>query len=412
MHFSRRSGVVAVLLGAAVGGTVSGMLACGSFSEDSPPDVTAADGGVVEGSVGPEAAPVPACDPAKVASDPFHCGRCDHSCLGGACAAGTCQPVVLGRSRGENVFDLAVDATHVLWITSSSPQSGPGHLWACPKSGCGAAAPLSLANEGQTPGNLGGDGVNAYASFVYGFHRITQVDTAGTLTTLATGDRFAAQDLQVLGGKLFYHSRFEQSALDGGRAGSLYSWDGKSELPFGKYDGFDNLNQFAATTTGRGFLASYGVIKRCEAGGVCQPFAGVTDGIVGFTANGTRVYWSDGTGKVVSCASAGPCPPFQTELGPAQLKGQALALSHDHGVLYVTTSSGDLFACDPSQCAASVKLVAHEPRFYTGDEYSYGHSVVADDRAIYWVAIDGTGPVSDAGEDTSNLTHRIMKLAK
>lgn len=406
MLFSR--GIVAALLGTTVG--VSALLACGAFAADTPADVTA-EGGVGEGAVAPEGAVVPPCDLAKVDSDPFHCGGCGHSCLGGACRAGTCQPFVVGRSRAEDVVDLAVDAAHVLWMTSNNAQAGTGHLWACPKRGCGAAAPLSLASEKDELGNLGGDGVNAYASFVWGFRRLTHVEPKATLSKIGTSEHFAAQDLQVLDGKLLFHSRFERSAFDGGHAGTLYSWDGTKELVLGKYDGYDNLNQFAAATTGGGFLASYGLIKRCKAG-VCEPFASVTEGIVGLAASNARVYWSDGLGNVVSCAADGPCPPFRTELGPAQLRSQALGVNHDHGVLYVTTSSGDIFACDPAHCTDSAKLVAHEPRLYVGGEYTYGHSVVTDDEAIYWAAVDGKGPVVDGGEETSNLTHRIMKLAK
>jgi hypothetical protein len=68
-------------------------------------------------------------------SDPDHCGACGHSCLGGACIAGKCAPVVLASDQGDSasgvpwypyVTDIgdplegpdriAVDASHVYWL--------------------------------------------------------------------------------------------------------------------------------------------------------------------------------------------------------------------------------------------------------------------------------------------------------
>jgi hypothetical protein len=56
------------------------------------------------------------------------CGACGHSCLGGACAGGQCQPVTLGTLTGR----LAVDATNV-YVASGQ------HIFSCSINGaCGA----------------------------------------------------------------------------------------------------------------------------------------------------------------------------------------------------------------------------------------------------------------------------------
>jgi len=44
-----------------------------------------------------------------------HCGFCGHSCLGGACYGGRCQPVELVNDHGI-VHDLAVDESRAYWI--------------------------------------------------------------------------------------------------------------------------------------------------------------------------------------------------------------------------------------------------------------------------------------------------------
>jgi hypothetical protein len=46
-----------------------------------------------------------------LASDPENCGSCGHGCLGGACTAGLCQPIVLHNGAAHQ--GLMVDDTHV-----------------------------------------------------------------------------------------------------------------------------------------------------------------------------------------------------------------------------------------------------------------------------------------------------------
>lgn len=71
---------------------------------------TAAKGGVGGGSGGA------ACG--DMLNNPEHCGRCGHSCLGGACVGGACQPVVLQDLENFGATALALDSTDVFW---SSP---------------------------------------------------------------------------------------------------------------------------------------------------------------------------------------------------------------------------------------------------------------------------------------------------
>jgi len=68
-------------------------------------------------------------------SDPNNCGVCGRSCLGGACAAGKCAPLVLASGQGDSAYGaawypyntdigdalegpdrIAVDDTHVYWL--------------------------------------------------------------------------------------------------------------------------------------------------------------------------------------------------------------------------------------------------------------------------------------------------------
>jgi hypothetical protein len=413
MPLSKPAVVAAFLvLGGVAGGRA--MLACSSFSADTA--AGAADGGGVTADGAPlDGASLdgasPSCDLATTGADPANCGRCGHSCLGGACANGACQPLVLGTSVGEPVVDLAVDATHVLWATSTSPESGPGHLWACPKSGCKGAA-QSLAAPGEPVASLGGDGLTAFGSLSYGWKRVFQISAAGNLDTVPGIDHAVARHIQVVGGTLFYQAKFD--AAHPGFAATAYSYSGGAENAFGSTDGVSNINDLAATTTGAVFMASWDSVVRCAAG-TCAPFAtgaAISAGIVRIAASDARLFVVLNSGDVGSCPVAGPCPALTTELGRVQLgSGLVQWAGVDHGRLYATTSTGQLASCDPSSCAATFQVLFQESRFYFGDEYIWGHGVVTDEAAIYWVAVDGAGPGVDAG-DGSTLTHRVMKLAR
>lgn len=91
-------------------GAASALLAACVQTQDFP---------ATDGADGPAAGSLP---PAACGSidDPENCGACGHSCLGGACARGQCQPVVLVENEPTDNDTiawqaLAADATHVYW---------------------------------------------------------------------------------------------------------------------------------------------------------------------------------------------------------------------------------------------------------------------------------------------------------
>ncbi len=359
-----------------------------------------------------EGGPAPACDPANAASDPNHCGRCGHSCLGGTCSGGKCQPFLVGNSQGEIVIDVAVDAKRVLWTTSNEAWSATGHLLSCPKSGCGSSPPSSLAGEGKQVGSLTGDGKTAYVSFVFATRRIARVDADGLLETLIS-DHAAPVRLQVRDGSLYFLSLYEQSAFDGGTAASIRRFVGPTETVVALYDdvGFRNFRDLVAISPSIVTLMQPYVIDALVSGTRSELTASAGN-VISATTDGLRVIWAAADfGTVVACSLPGPCATPTTLLGPAQLDGSPRAVVFAAGQLYVSTAKGSLLACDPARCAATLVSIARGAKLHVANEFYFGHTVTADDDAVYWSEVDAVAS-PDGGIDPSTAAYRIMKLAK
>jgi len=96
--------------------------------------ITIADAGADSGSTpdappdthGPDAAPDAGCT-ANIATSSDNCGACGHSCGGGMCNLGVCQPTTVAGVTGAT--SISVDATQIYFTSGTK-------ILACPKSGC------------------------------------------------------------------------------------------------------------------------------------------------------------------------------------------------------------------------------------------------------------------------------------
>jgi hypothetical protein len=99
------------------------------------PDGSGGDGGGGDGGVDPDA------DTSCVAdlqTDPLHCGRCNHDCLGGACEQGRCTAVQIAAISGAPLRYLVASDAHVFVSTRIELVNQAGGIWRIPKAG-GAA---------------------------------------------------------------------------------------------------------------------------------------------------------------------------------------------------------------------------------------------------------------------------------
>jgi hypothetical protein len=116
------------------------------------------------------------CDGGAVtlASDPLNCGSCGHDCLGGECANGACEPILLA-SHAAGAVGIAVDDVNVYFT-----QYNAGCVSKVPKSG----GTVSLMSAGYgNPWMVVSDGTNVYWS-----------DRKGTISYAATTSGVPAPD--------------------------------------------------------------------------------------------------------------------------------------------------------------------------------------------------------------------------
>jgi hypothetical protein len=383
-------------------------IAGGCPDEGSPcPAATAPDGSEPDGS-GPDGS----CDAAALEDDPRNCGACGHDCLGGACKAQRCQPVVIGTSDDAPVLDLVVDGTNVLWM-SGGGLGALGSLYACPKTGCNGAPPAIL--KGHIPtGSLTSDGTTAYATFFLGSAGTMRIEEPGLTLTPFTAVHGEARARYVAGDGLYLMAYYEPAD-----AGSLVrsvfrAPDTTTETRVAAYLDDDrsdcNVDEFVVTGS-RVYFGSHDKdrIFSCTKND-CTKWQTITTAsgqalVTSMTRDDQRLIWVT-YGHVYSCPlDVDSCVPKE-ELGTAKLgSGAAVSVTYAAGRLVVTTTVGDLLACDTTDCGGTLVTIAHESALDTTiAQKDIGHNATADDRAFYWVAVD---TASDGGQ-----TRRVMKVSR
>lgn len=88
----------------------------------------------------------------SLATDPLNCGSCGHDCLGGACVAGLCQPIVLGGDF-TSPSAVALSDTHVYFREGAQ---GAGRILRIAKAG-GTAEPVAQGVSNLVTVAIGGE---------------------------------------------------------------------------------------------------------------------------------------------------------------------------------------------------------------------------------------------------------------
>jgi hypothetical protein len=182
----------------------SGAIEAGDDAGSHPDSTTQGDGTSPDGTTpgdgaghgdAPDACGLTTCGTACVDphSDPLNCGQCAHSCLGGSCTDGGCQPVVLSNESPAGPMAIAVDSTRVYWTDYLRTSSSTGSLLSCPKDACDGGTVLYTQSIVGTENQLTGIALSADAGpgtvFIAAFsgNVLAVPTTGGAASTLATG---------------------------------------------------------------------------------------------------------------------------------------------------------------------------------------------------------------------------------
>lgn len=403
------------LFSCALLGGASILLACRSVLDLQPlepaPDAQASigDGGgpLRDGEARDGTAPDGATCGADLASDPKHCGRCDHDCLGGACTSGVCGPVKIadGLAVPEG---LAVDATHVFvaeWdgnriVELAKDGTGPCAGVPLPASCVFTADPANV----RRPTAMGTDGQSVFwANTGAGTdHEIRSCPTAGCGAQAAKlvaqlgiealghvfGDDVLPLELVIRDGQVFWPESSGgaiRSAPVGGGAMTTYLENGKF-MPLAiavddqKIYFTDDSNQHPTRIQAvpRDGSAKDGAAVETIADTPARPY--------GIALGGANVYWSvpfvSGDDGVVQAApKSGAGGAAIGAVASNQLDPRALVVDA-RNIYWVLTGSataatGMVVYCPLSGCPNDGPVVL-------ASQQRVPRHLAQDDRAIYW----------------------------
>jgi hypothetical protein len=383
-------------------------VACTSFSSSPTDDGGGNDAGIegsaVDGPGGADADAMqgPVCPASDKSCDPENCGSAGHSCLGGACVTGKCQPAIMATFMATLAYGPVVDSARVVISTPTS--SGTGRARWCPKAGCATGMlGVDLPTLPTGPNSILSDGTNVFVSTFGGMGAgVFRIDQGGSATPITPTDGTFqyADDLSLSGSDVVFVTNYQTSGIGIYRVPSNGSAAATEIVPILSTD------RWAHTVSAAGslFVADYELIATC-AGVTCAnlavyaaPAVAHLD-ITGLVTDGAALFWTSDKQQLLTCAVGPSCANPSIVVGAQAFEGSIpIALSIQGADLYVTTAAGKIFTCAAAMCGPTFKPVV-------ADEVVEG-AAAADADAVYWL---GRARI-DAGAGPQG--YRLMRLAK
>jgi hypothetical protein len=327
-----------------------------------------------------DAPPTDASCSVNLQTDPDNCGRCGHSCLGGACTTGQCQPITIAAGQ-DYPWALTLANASVYWANDGA-DSG---VLVCPTSGCVDAGASVIASNQVFPSAVAVDATNVYWT------------TAGTLSTCplsgcpagpvvlasATQPLAVAQDAVNL-----YWTEFNFASP---AAGSVYACPKPGCVPITTVAS-SQTGPFGVAVDDAGIYwldnaAMPPQLAQCQLACGSPSFTPISPNDPRYIAtDGTRIYWTD-RAAVWAC-SEGACDAGV--LAPNQQSASGIALDTGN-VYWASSGNGAIMTCSKTACSPIVLALGQ----------AQPHGVAVDSVAVYWT---NTGATSGAGS--------VMKVAK
>lgn len=292
----------------------------------------------------------------NLAASRTSCGRCGHDCLGGACTAGVCQPVVVTQNA-DSPAHIVADETNIYGVNAFGTVSRI-------RKASGALAPLAVGGQiAQDPPG-----------------RIALANASLYWTSMADGGS-GVYAIGIEGGKptLLAAAQAPFAIAASATTQTLYWSEGDPLAP-----------------------SPTGTIKSCKLPGcateeVVVPTApgaitsiDVRAGTLYWANNGTPPTYADGA---VNACKVGSCSPAPLATKPAR----PLNIVTDATTAYWTTSTGDVASCFLAGCSNEATLV---------DTFQYLPQFVAPSGTqLFFTCRDGTvKSVAKGGTASSERT--------
>jgi formylglycine-generating enzyme required for sulfatase activity len=305
-------------------------------------------------------------------TDPQNCGHCGHSCLGGSCALGECQPVIVATGQ-KNPQQMAVNGTHVFWANYGDDTTGAGGgVMRAPIAG-GAAIPVVT---GEKAWGIALDDGHAYFTSSLGGGALREVPLAGgsaqtVVSASSPGALLAnATDAFWLDGGT---SSLKKAALAGGMVTTLAAASVQGYVAFGSTTIF--------------YVTSTTVYSVPLAGGPSVPVATGQTNAYGVATSPRELVWTNLTnsGTVTKAALNGSNPVV---LASGRAGPQTVTL--DDNRVYWTENGlaggGTSALAMVPLVGGSVTVLASWPREAVG----IAANVIVDAKALYWNVSDGS----------------------
>jgi hypothetical protein len=339
---------------------------------------------------------------ADVMTDSANCGSCGHSCLGGMCKSGQCQPITLATTSG--AIGIAIDTTYVYFANT---QSGTSGIYKVSKSSTGPATP-SPVETGN--GYVNVQGLAADGTYVYWTNKTATgsiqraLPTGQGLTTLVTGQNQPDWIAVTVNGANVVWTSQGNNQVSSTPVGSMNATPTQlntmgelGTLPAGI--AIDSTTVYYATKTSGGGEAESVPLT----GGQVSPLGAAT--YVGITVDNDNVYWTGGfANPIVSQNVKGGNPSTVQIIASGGSLTCPLHLVSDGNNVYFFdqgTTVGDGGGTIVAGAGALYRVPVGNsgplpPPLLSG--LTDPQAIAQDATAIYWV----TGGVSGA----------VMKLAK
>jgi hypothetical protein len=222
-------------------------------------------------------------------TDAAHCGRCAHSCTGGTCLAGKCQPVVIAANQYDS-FGIALDATYV-YFTVRDVSNGPWFVRRAPLAGNAQQTAETLVSGLDNVSGLAVNATHIYVTNLGTTQNIVRAPIGGGAATVFANGEDGPGHIRVQGTNAYWArgadpiGQIMRQALSGA-PGSATSISGPLASP----------TALSIDTTTAYFALSSGSIYRVPlAGGTTTLLSSGQTQMHPFdiAADATHVYWSN-----------------------------------------------------------------------------------------------------------------------